>query len=44
VQENEIKVTNIDASQLANGQVIHIPAAQAMQQSGQPISITGINY
>lgn len=39
VQEGEIKVTNIDASQLANGQVIHIP--QTMQQSGQPISIAG---
>lgn len=39
--EREIKLTGIDASQLAAGQVIHIPAAQANQQSMQPITISG---
>ena len=37
----EIKLTSIDASQLANGQVIHIPSAQSQQQTIQPITITG---
>ena len=42
VSEGEIKVTSIDANQLANSQVIHIPAAQAAQQTVQaPITITG---
>ncbi|KAK0163800.1 hypothetical protein PV328_002494 [Microctonus aethiopoides] len=39
--ENDIKLTSIDASQLAAGQVIHIPAAQTAQQTMQPITITG---
>lgn len=38
--ENDIKVTNIDASQLAAGQVIHIPT-QSAQPTVQPITITG---
>lgn len=37
----DIKLTSIDATQLANGQVIHIPAAQPQQQTIQPITITG---
>ncbi|XP_014485526.1 PREDICTED: transcription factor Sp4-like isoform X2 [Dinoponera quadriceps] len=39
--EGDIKVTSIDASQLASGQVIHIPAAQSAQPTVQPITITG---
>ncbi|KAG8036916.1 hypothetical protein G9C98_004238 [Cotesia typhae] len=39
--ENELKLTSLDASQLAAGQVIHIPTAQAGQQTIQPITITG---
>ncbi|XP_032668031.1 transcription factor Sp4-like isoform X2 [Odontomachus brunneus] len=39
--EGDIKVTSIDASQLASGQVIHIPAAQSTQPTVQPITITG---
>ncbi|XP_050444568.1 transcription factor Sp4-like [Cataglyphis hispanica] len=39
--DGDIKVTNIDASQLAGGQVIHIPAAQSAQPTMQPITITG---
>lgn len=39
--EGDIKVTNIDASQLTSGQVIHIPATQAAQPTVQPITITG---
>ncbi|XP_053597370.1 transcription factor Sp4 isoform X3 [Microplitis demolitor] len=39
--ENELKLTSLDASQLAAGQVIHIPSAQATQQTIQPITITG---
>ncbi|XP_025989404.1 transcription factor Sp4 isoform X4 [Solenopsis invicta] len=39
--EGDIKVTNIDASQLTSGQVIHIPAAQSTQPTVQPITITG---
>lgn len=38
--DGDIKVTNIDASQLAGGQVIHIPA-QSAQPTVQPITITG---
>ncbi|KAG5316904.1 SP4 factor, partial [Pseudoatta argentina] len=38
--EGDIKVTNIDASQLTSGQVIHIPA-QSAQPTVQPITITG---
>ncbi|EGI68786.1 Transcription factor Sp4 [Acromyrmex echinatior] len=39
--EGDIKVTNIDASQLTSGQVIHIPATQSAQPTVQPITITG---
>ncbi|XP_033337412.1 uncharacterized protein LOC117226811 isoform X1 [Megalopta genalis] len=39
--EGDIKVTSIDARQLASGQVIHIPAAQSAQPTVQPITITG---
>lgn len=39
--DGDIKVTNIDASQLTSGQVIHIPAAQSAQSTVQPITITG---
>ncbi|XP_012527203.1 transcription factor Sp4 [Monomorium pharaonis] len=39
--EGDIKVTNIDASQLTSGQVIHIPATQSTQPTVQPITITG---
>lgn len=39
--ESDIKVASIDASQLASGQVIHIPAAQSTQSTVQPITITG---
>lgn len=39
--EGDIKVTSIDTSQLASGQVIHIPAAQTTQPTVQPITITG---
>ncbi|KYQ52495.1 Transcription factor Sp4 [Trachymyrmex zeteki] len=39
--EGDIKVTNIDASQLTSGQVIHIPAPQSAQPTVQPITITG---
>lgn len=39
--EGDIKVTSIDARQLASGQVIHIPAAQSAQSAVQPITITG---
>lgn len=39
--DGDIKLTNIDANQLANGQVIHIPAAQTTQPAMQPITLTG---
>lgn len=39
--EGDIKVTSIDARQLASGQVIHIPA-QSTQPAVQPITIAGI--
>ncbi|KAI4484853.1 hypothetical protein M0802_013023 [Mischocyttarus mexicanus] len=38
--EGDIKLTNIDASQLAN-QIIHIPTAQSAQTTVQPNTITG---
>lgn len=38
--EGDIKLTNIDASQLAN-QIIHIPSAQSAQATVQPNTITG---
>ncbi|KOX78960.1 Transcription factor Sp3 [Melipona quadrifasciata] len=41
--EGDIKVTSIDARQLASGQVIHIPAAQSTQPTVQPITIAGIH-
>lgn len=40
--EGDIKVTSIDARQLASGQVIHIPTAQSGQQSVQPLTIAGM--
>lgn len=41
-ENDQIKLTSIDASQLASGQVIHIPTAQANAQNNmQPITITG---
>lgn len=40
--EGDIKVTSIDARQLASGQVIHIPAAQSTQPAVQPITIAGM--
>lgn len=40
--EGDIKVTSIDARQLASGQVIHIPAAQSTQPTVQPITIAGM--
>lgn len=39
--EGDIKVTSIDARQLASGQVIHIPA-QSTQPAVQPITIAGM--
>ncbi|KAG5310894.1 SP4 factor, partial [Acromyrmex insinuator] len=39
--EGDIKVTNIDASQLTSGQVIHIPATRSAQPTVQLITITG---
>ncbi|CAK9817826.1 Transcription factor Sp3 [Anthophora plagiata] len=39
--EGDIKVTSIDARQLAGGQVIHIPTAQSTQSAVQPITIAG---
>lgn len=39
--EGDIKVTNIDATGLTGGQIIHIPAAQSAQPTVQPITITG---
>ncbi|EGI67657.1 hypothetical protein G5I_03700 [Acromyrmex echinatior] len=39
--EGDIKVTNIDASQLTSGQVIRIPATRSAQPTVQPITITG---
>ncbi|KAI4483081.1 hypothetical protein M0804_008136 [Polistes exclamans] len=38
--EGDIKLTNIDASQLAN-QIIHIPTAQSAQTTVQPNTIAG---
>lgn len=40
--EGDIKVTSIDARQLASGQVIHIPTAQSTQPAVQPITIAGL--
>lgn len=42
--DGDIKLTNIDANQLANGQVIHIPATQTTQPAMQPITLTGNKY
>ena len=39
--DGDIKLTSIDTSQLANGQVIHIPSAQNSQNAMQPITLTG---